>query len=266
MNATEFAGKAVIVTGAAQGIGRTIAEQFLWQGARVLIFDLDAGLALETARQLSPGGEMVVSLGGDVSKREDVHRAVETCVERFGQLDVMVAHAGIADATPLLEIDDATWQRIMDVNLTGVFLCTQEAGRVMARSGGGAVVVTASTNAFWVESNLAHYNTSKGGVVAFVRSAAIDLARYGIRNTYRSIASPRLSTWRKRPSSWLPATLLTLQDRPLCWMAARHWESWWMLLKNPFPAQRPRRHESITHLLPSRALARSGARRTRCAR
>jgi 3-oxoacyl-[acyl-carrier protein] reductase len=197
MNATEFAGKAVIVTGAAQGIGRTIAEQFLWQGARVLIFDLDAGLALETARQLSPGGEMVVSLGGDVSKREDVHRAVETCVERFGQLDVMVAHAGIADATPLLEIDDATWQRIMDVNLTGVFLCTQEAGRVMARSGGGAVVVTASTNAFWVESNLAHYNTSKGGVVAFVRSAAIDLARYGIRvnAVAPGVVRTRIAAW-----------------------------------------------------------------------
>jgi NAD(P)-dependent dehydrogenase (short-subunit alcohol dehydrogenase family) len=181
MSSTEFAGKAVIVTGAAQGIGRTIAEQFLGQGARVLIFDLDAALAAETAHQLSPDGAMVVSLGGDVSRREDVHRAVETCVERFGRLDVMVAHAGIADALPLLEIDDASWQRIMDVNLTGVFLCTQEAGRVMARSGGGAIVVTASTNAFWVESNLAHYNTSKGGVVAFVRSAAIDLARLGIR-------------------------------------------------------------------------------------
>ena len=197
MNATEFAGKAVIVTGAAQGIGRTIAEQFLWQGARVLIFDLDAGLAVETARQLSPGGEMVVSLGGDVSKREDVHRAVETCVERFGRLDVMVAHAGIADATPLLEIDDASWQRIMDVNLTGVFLCTQEAGRVMARSGGGAVVVTASTNAFWVESNLAHYNTSKGGVVAFVRSAAIDLARYSIRvnAVAPGVVRTRIAAW-----------------------------------------------------------------------
>jgi NAD(P)-dependent dehydrogenase (short-subunit alcohol dehydrogenase family) len=181
MRDTEFAGKAVIVTGAAQGIGRTIAEQFLKQGAKVLIFDLDAELAAETARQLSMDGESVISVGGDVSKRAHVHQAVETCVERFGRLDVMVAHAGIADATSLLEIDDTSWQRIMDVNLTGVFLCTQEAGRVMARSGGGTVVVTASTNAFWVESNLAHYNTSKGGVVAFVRSAAIDLARYGIR-------------------------------------------------------------------------------------
>ena len=181
MRDTEFAGKAVIVTGAAQGIGRTIAEQFLKQGAKVLIFDLDAELAAETAGQLSRDGASVFSVGGDVSKRADVHHAVEACVERFERLDVMIAHAGIADATPLLEIDDTSWQRIMDVNLTGVFLCTQEAGRVMARSGGGTVVVTASTNAFWVESNLAHYNTSKGGVVAFVRSAAIDLARHGIR-------------------------------------------------------------------------------------
>lgn len=181
MRDTEFAGKAVIVTGAAQGIGRTIAEQFLEQGAKVLIFDLDAELAAETTSQLSIDGAPVISIGGDVSKRADVHHAVELCVERFGRLDVMVAHAGIADATPLLEIEDTSWQHIMDVNLTGVFLCTQEAGRVMARSGGGTVVVTASTNAFWVESNLAHYNTSKGGVVAFVRSAAIDLAHHGIR-------------------------------------------------------------------------------------
>ncbi len=197
MSGSEFAGKAVIVTGAAQGIGRTIAEQFLQQDARVLIFDLDAELAAETARQLSPGGEPVVSVGGDVSRRADVHRAVETCVERFGRLDVMVAHAGIADARPLLEIDDASWQRIMDVNLTGVFLCTQEAGRVMARSGGGTIVVTASTNAFWVESNLAHYNTSKGGVVAFVRSAAIDLARYNIRvnAVAPGVVLTRISAW-----------------------------------------------------------------------
>jgi 3-oxoacyl-[acyl-carrier protein] reductase len=197
MNANESAEKAVIVTGAAQGIGRTIAEQFLLQGANVLIFDLDAELAAETARQLAPSGEMVVSVGGDVSQREDVHRAVQTCIERFGRLDVMVAHAGIAAATPLLEIDDASWQRIMDVNLTGVFLCTQEAGRVMAQSDGGAIVVTASTNAFWVESNLAHYNTSKGGVVAFVRSAAIDLARYGIRvnAVAPGVVRTRISTW-----------------------------------------------------------------------
>ncbi|MBA2676867.1 MAG: SDR family oxidoreductase [Ktedonobacteraceae bacterium] len=181
MDNDEFVGKAVIVTGAAQGIGRTIAEQCIQRGAHVLIFDLDEDLAARTARELSPTADRAVSVSGDVSVRADVQRAVQACLERFGRLDVMVAHAGIADAVPLLEIDDASWQRIINVNLTGVFLCTQEAGRVMARSGGGTIVVTASTNAFWVESNLAHYNTSKGGVVAFVRSAAIDLARYKIR-------------------------------------------------------------------------------------
>ena len=197
MNGSEFAGKAVIVTGAAQGIGRTIAEQFVQRGARVLLFDLDAELVVKTAQELSPNGEMAVSVGGDVSRRDDVQRAVQTSLERFGRLDVMVAHAGIADAVPLLEIDDASWQRIMDVNLTGVFLCTQEAGRVMARSGGGTIVVTASTNAFWVESNLAHYNTSKGGVVAFVRSAAIDLARYAIRvnAVAPGVVRTRIAAW-----------------------------------------------------------------------
>ncbi len=197
MNGSEFTGKAVIVTGAAQGIGRTIAEQFVQRGARVLLFDLDAELVVKTMQELSPKGEMVVSIGGDVSRRDDVQRAVQTSLERFGRLDVMVAHAGIADAVPLLEIDDASWQRIMDVNLTGVFLCTQEAGRVMARSGGGTIVVTASTNAFWVESNLAHYNTSKGGVVAFVRSAAIDLARYDIRvnAVAPGVVRTRIAAW-----------------------------------------------------------------------
>ena len=106
---------------------------------------------------------------------------MERCVDRFGGLDVLVANAGITDVQPLLDIDDASWRRVLDVNLTGTFLCIQEAARVMARSGGGAVVVTASTNAFWVEANLAAYNASKGGVVALVRTAALDLAAYGIR-------------------------------------------------------------------------------------
>lgn len=194
---SEFAGKAVIVTGAAQGIGRTIAEQFVQSGARVLLFDLDSELVARSVQELSPDGSLAVSVGGDVSRRADVQRAVQICLERFGRLDVMVAHAGIADARPLLELDDASWQRILAVNLTGVFLCTQEAGRVMARSGGGTIVVTASTNAFWVESNLAHYNTSKGGVVAFVRSAAIDLARYGIRvnAVAPGVVLTRISAW-----------------------------------------------------------------------
>jgi NAD(P)-dependent dehydrogenase (short-subunit alcohol dehydrogenase family) len=94
-------------------------------------------------------------------------------------------------------VGDDDWQRIMDVNLTGLFRCTQEAGRAMAGTGGGAIVAIASTNAFWVEQNLAPYNTSKGGVVAFVRSAALDLAPHGIRvnAVAPGVVRTRISEW-----------------------------------------------------------------------
>jgi 3-oxoacyl-[acyl-carrier protein] reductase len=106
---------------------------------------------------------------------------VQRCVERFGGLDTLVANAGIAGVVPFLELDDASWHRVLDVNLTGTFYCMQEAARVMAAKRQGAIVVIASTNAFWVEHHMTHYNTSKGGVIALVRSAAIDLAPLGIR-------------------------------------------------------------------------------------
>src|SRR5262249_4352297 len=119
-------------------------------------------------------------VAGDIAVRADVARGVQTCRDQFGHLDVLIANAGVTDAQPLLEVDDARWQRALDVNITGTFLCIQEAGRAM-QAHGGAMVVTASTNAFYVETNLAAYNTSKGGVMALVRSAAIDLAPFGIR-------------------------------------------------------------------------------------
>jgi NAD(P)-dependent dehydrogenase (short-subunit alcohol dehydrogenase family) len=175
--ALRFEGKGVLVTGGAQGMGRAIAARFLEEGASVVVLDLDAELVERTARELS-----AVAVAGDVSKRGDVRRAVETCAERFGRLDVLVAHAGIGDLRPLLEIDDAAWSRMLSVNLTGVFLSVQEAARAMAADGrGGAIVVTSSTNAFYVEKHTAHYSATKGGIWTFVRNAALDLGQHGIR-------------------------------------------------------------------------------------
>jgi NAD(P)-dependent dehydrogenase (short-subunit alcohol dehydrogenase family) len=175
-----LANKVALVTGGAQGIGKAIARKFLDEGAKVVAADIDGGLLEKTVAELSARGP-VQAVPGDISRRPDVRRMVQACLDSHGRLDVLAANAGITDFQPLLEIEDARWRRVLEVNLQGTFYCIQEAGRAMARQGGGAIVVTASTNAFWMESNLAAYNTSKGAIIALMRSAAIDLAEFHIR-------------------------------------------------------------------------------------
>lgn len=167
-----------MVTGAANGIGRAIVERFVAEGMRVAAVDLDQD---QIAESVTAFGDRVLPLVADISDRAQVQAAVQACVDRFGGLDVLAANAGIADGQPFLEIDDASWRRIIDVNINGTFHCVQEAARVMAKARSGEIVCTSSTNAWYVEKNLAHYNTSKGGVEALVRSAAIDLAPMNIR-------------------------------------------------------------------------------------
>lgn len=177
-----FTGRAAVVTGGARGIGRAVVEQLLREGGSAVIADIDGAEAARTAEVLSevaPG--RVAALPCDVSRREDVHAAVALASERFGRLDIMVSHAGIADVEPFLEQDESSFAKMLAVNVTGAFLCIQEAARVMRERGGGSIVVTGSTNAFWIESNAAAYNASKGGVVALMKSAALDLAPHGIR-------------------------------------------------------------------------------------
>jgi NAD(P)-dependent dehydrogenase (short-subunit alcohol dehydrogenase family) len=168
-----------MVTGAANGIGRAIVDRFLADGYSVAGVDLaedDLGTA---ATDLD--ADRFHPVVADISNRAEVSAAVHVAVERFGRLDVLAANAAIADADPFLEIEDRSWLRIIDVNVNGAFYCIQEAARAMTRTGGGAIVVTSSTNSWFVESNLAHYNASKGAVIALMRSAALDLAGLNIR-------------------------------------------------------------------------------------
>jgi glucose 1-dehydrogenase len=173
-----FAGKTALVTGAAQGMGRSIADQLHDEGAAVVLFDTDEILVERAALEL---GERARAVVGDISQRESVRDGVQAALAWTGQLDVAIAQAGIAGLDPLLEVGDVEWQRMLDVNLTGTFLTVQEAGRAMAVRAGGAIVVTSSTNAWFVEAHTAPYSATKGALVTFVRAAALDLAPYHIR-------------------------------------------------------------------------------------
>jgi 3-oxoacyl-[acyl-carrier protein] reductase len=175
-----LAGKSAVVTGAGNGIGRGVVERFLNDGANVVAFDIE-GDALELLAQELDGEGRLITVEGDIRSRSSVREAIALSTSTFGNLDIMVANAGIAVGQKFLDIDDDTWARIIDVNLTGTFHCVQEAAKVMVPNGKGSIVATSSTNAFYVESTLAHYNASKGGIDALIRSAALELAPIGVR-------------------------------------------------------------------------------------
>ena len=178
---SRFAGRTAIVTGAAQGIGRAICERLLEeQAGGVVALDVNADQLARTAAEIAD--ERFVEFVGDVSDSETVRRSVEECVRWFGRLDLMAAHTGIAKPRPLLETDDEHWHRHIAINADGVFWCVREAARMMVeRNAPGAIVCTASINAWHVEETMAAYNATKAAVYAIARSAAIDLGRYGIR-------------------------------------------------------------------------------------
>jgi NAD(P)-dependent dehydrogenase (short-subunit alcohol dehydrogenase family) len=178
---TRFTNKTVLIVGGAQGMGRACADRFGAEGANLVLFDIEADTLQATRAHLLERGYPTETMTGDVSLREPVRDAVAHAVDRFGRLDVLVHTAAVVVLKPLLEFPEDIWRRTLDVNLTGVFHTTQEAGRAMAQTGGGAIVVFASTNAFYAEELNVPYSTTKGGIVMFVRNAALDLARHKIR-------------------------------------------------------------------------------------
>ena len=172
------------VTGAGSGIGQGIAIGLAEAGADVALFDLGAGEGLdETARGIAGKGRRSVKIAGDVSDAGVVASAVQTAEETLGALTLAVNCAGIANARPAEEMPLDQWRRMIDVNLTGVFLSCQAEGRAMLPRGRGSIVNIASMSGTIVNRGLtqAHYNASKAGVIHLSKSLAMEWIGRGIR-------------------------------------------------------------------------------------
>lgn len=170
-----LAGKALLLTGAAGGIGQAIARTFLKAGAKVVLADLGEERVAELARALDPVGEATAGLAYDAAMPEDAGRAVALCLERFGRLDCLVPAAAVYEDHPFLGMTDAEWRRTLSINLDGVFYVCRRA--VPAMPEGGSIVLIASEAAHAGSSRgHAHYGASKGGVMTLARSLARELA------------------------------------------------------------------------------------------
>jgi len=175
-----FKGKNVIVTGGASGIGKAIARRFLDEGAHVLIFDLHRKNLAATSKEFAAGKRLMTCVG-DVSRRPDVERMLATAVRAFRRIHVLISNAGIAAEHDFLKLPERDWDKVLAVNLTGMFHCGQVVARHMASRGSGVIVNMASKNGLFGEYLYAAYNASKGGVVMLTRTMALDLARHNIR-------------------------------------------------------------------------------------
>jgi glucose 1-dehydrogenase len=171
-------GKVALVTGAGRGIGEAIALAFGREGARVACADIDPKTAAATARRLRGRG---LALFMDVARKASVDDGVASVERAWGRLDIAVTNAAIEPIVPFLELDELTWDRIIDTNLKGTFLVAQAAARRMAQRKGGVIVTLSSVNAEVARPESAAYAATKGGVRQLTKAMAISLAPHGIR-------------------------------------------------------------------------------------
>jgi len=171
-------GKVAFVTGAGSGIGQGIAERFAEVGASVALFDVNGAAARRVAGAI--GGE-VLALEGDVASEADVVAAIQATAERFGGLDLLVNNAGIEINGTTEQMSASQWDRLINVNLKGFFLCAKYSIPRMRARGGGAIVNISSVHANIAYEACVAYDASKGGIVSMTRTMAIDHGRDGIR-------------------------------------------------------------------------------------
>ena len=179
MKTKPLAGRNAIVTGAAQGIGRAIAQRLALEGARVAIVDINDAGARSTAAEIGCGA---VGMCADVSDAAQVQTAVDSLLADWGCIDILVNNAGIVGSdTPVAELEESDWDRVLDINLKGTFLCSRAVIPGMVHHRRGAIVSLSSISAKEGNANMASYSVSKAGVLCFTKVLAKEVMAHGVR-------------------------------------------------------------------------------------
>lgn len=176
--------KAIYVTGGARGIGKSVATGFAEAGADIAIVDIDIEEAQKTAKELADNhGVKTIAIQTDVTNPKEVDAMVKEVVDTFGKLDVAFNNAGICVNEPAEEMSYENWKKVIDINLNGVFLTAQAAGKVMLKQGHGSIINTASMSGHIVNvpQPQCAYNASKAGVILLTKSMAVEWAKTGVR-------------------------------------------------------------------------------------
>jgi cyclopentanol dehydrogenase len=178
---TRLIGRTALISGGASGIGRAIAQLFLENGARVAITDIDTTRLQEAVEELSLLGN-VIGIAGDVRSMDDAGRMVDGTIERFGTLDILVCNAGITSVMPIETLEEDEWDRVLATNVKGMFTLVKHAiPHLKTAEAGGRIITLGSEMGIVAVPESPAYNASKGAVIMFTKSIALDLIRYGIR-------------------------------------------------------------------------------------
>lgn len=196
-------GKVGLITGGGSGIGRATALLFAKEGAKVSVVDIDSKEGAKTVRMIKDASGEAIFLQADVSEAVDAQSMIGKTVEKYGKLDILFNNAGIVKFGSITEMSEEEWNKIMDINLKGVFLGTKYAIPQMIKQGGGVIINTASECAISGFPTMSAYSASKAGVYIFTKVAAIELVRYNIR--VNSVSPARIYTpmhesiWKELP-------------------------------------------------------------------
>ena len=201
----DLKGKVAIITGARRGMGRTHALALAKAGAKVVVADISLEDCQKMVKEIEKNKGEALAVKCDVAKKEEVDEMVKKAVEKFGKVDILVNNAGICQFKPFLDLTEEEWDRTLNINLKGYFLCAQAAAKEMVKQKSGVIINIASVAMGQVGvgiPNIVHYCASKGGVVGMTEALAVELAPYNIRVNAISpgmIETPMIDPIKKDP-------------------------------------------------------------------